>query len=54
MLAARTGRRAGGRSELFSGPGRWLALAVSLAAGIAIAALTAQLSAKWGGGIGLN
>jgi hypothetical protein len=54
MLAARTGRRPGGRSDLFSGPGRWLALAVSLAAGIAIAALTAQLSAKWGGGIGLN
>lgn len=49
MLAARTGRRAGGRAELFSGPGRWLALAVSLAIGIAIAALTAQLSAKWGG-----
>lgn len=54
MLAARTGRRADGRSDLFSGPGRWLALAVSLAVGIAIAALTAQLSAKWGGGIGLN
>jgi hypothetical protein len=49
MLAARTGRRVGGRSELFSGSGRWLALAVSLAAGIAIAAFTAQLSAKWGG-----
>jgi hypothetical protein len=54
MLAARTGWRVGGRSELFSGPGRWLALAVSLAVGIAIAALTAHLSAKWGGGIGLN
>jgi hypothetical protein len=54
MLAARLGRPPGGRSDLFSGPGRWLALAVSLAAGIAIAALTAQLSAKWGGGIGLN
>lgn len=52
MLAARTGRGAGGRSELFSGSGRWLALGVSLAVGIAIAALTAQLSAKWGG-IGL-
>jgi len=52
MLAARPGRSAGGRSELFSGPGRWLALAVSLAVGIAIAALTAHLSAKWGG-IGL-
>lgn len=54
MLAARTGRRVGGKPELFSGPGRWLALAVSLVVGIAIAALTAQLSAKWGGGFGLG
>ena len=52
MLAARSGRRAGGRSELFTGSGRWLALALSLAVGIGIAAFTAQLSAKWGG-IGL-
>jgi hypothetical protein len=52
MLAARSGRPASGRSELFSGSGRWLALSASLAAGIAIAALTAHLSAKWGG-IGL-
>jgi hypothetical protein len=52
MLSARAGRRAGGKSELFSGSGRWLALALSLAAGVAIAALTASLSAKWGG-IGL-
>jgi hypothetical protein len=51
MLAARAGRSAGGRSELFSGSGRWLALAVSLAVGIGIAALTAQLSAKWGIGL---
>ena len=49
LLAARTGRRAGGRSELFSGSGRWLALTISLVAGIAIAAFTASLSAKWGG-----
>jgi hypothetical protein len=49
LLAARTGRRAGGRSELFSGSGRWLALALSLVAGIAIAGLTASMSAKWGG-----
>lgn len=47
MLAARTGRAVGGRSELFSGSGRWLALAVSLAVGIGIAALTAHLSSKW-------
>jgi hypothetical protein len=53
MLAARTGRSARERSELFSGSGRWLALAVSLAVGIAIAAFTAQLSAKWGG-VGLG
>jgi hypothetical protein len=50
MLAARTGRPAGGRSELFSGSGRWLALAVSLVVGIGIAALTAHLSSKWGVG----
>jgi len=50
MLAARTGRPASGRSELFSGSGRWLALAVSLVVGIGIAALTAHLSAKWGAG----
>lgn len=48
MLSAGAGRRAGGKSELFSGSGRWLALALSLAAGVAIAALTASLSAKWG------
>jgi len=50
MLAARTGRPAGGRPELFSGSGRWLALAVSLVVGIGIAALTVHLSAKWGAG----
>jgi hypothetical protein len=49
MLAARVGRPAGGRAELFSGSGRWLMLCVSLAVGIAIAALTAHLSSKWGG-----
>jgi hypothetical protein len=48
MLAARAGRPASGRSELFGGSGRWLALAVSLAVGIGIAALTAHLSSKWG------
>jgi hypothetical protein len=48
MLAARTGRGAGGSSELFSGSGRWLALAVSLAVGIVIAALASHLSSKWG------
>jgi hypothetical protein len=53
MLAARRGRPADRRSELFSGSGRWLALVVSLAVGIGVAALSAQLSAKWGG-IGLN
>jgi hypothetical protein len=50
MLAARTGRPASGRSELFSGSGRWLALTVSLAVGIGIAALAAHLSSKWGVG----
>jgi hypothetical protein len=50
MLAARTGRPARGRSELFSGSGRWLALTASLAVGIGIAALTAHLSSKWGVG----
>jgi hypothetical protein len=49
MLAARPGPRAGKTPELFSGSGRWLALAASLAVGMAIAAFTAQLSAKWGG-----
>lgn len=49
MLAARSGRRTAGRTELFSGSGRWLALTGSLVVGIAIAALTAQLSANWGG-----
>jgi len=34
---------------LLSGSGRWLALTISLVAGIAIAAFTASLSAKWGG-----
>jgi hypothetical protein len=53
MLAARPGRRAGKMPELFIGSGRWLALAASLAVGVAIAAFTAQLSAKWGG-IGLG
>jgi hypothetical protein len=48
MLAARVGRPAGGRAELFSGSGRWLMLGVSLAVGIGIAALTAHLSSKWG------
>jgi hypothetical protein len=48
MLAARPGGRASGKSELFSGSGRWLALAVSLAIGIVIAALASHLSSKWG------
>ena len=48
MLAVRAGRPASGRSELFSGSGRWLALGGSLAVGIGIAALTAHLSSKWG------
>ena len=48
MLAERRGRNGGGRMVLFSGPGRWLALAVSLAVGIGVAALTVHLSAKWG------
>ena len=51
MLAARTGRRAGGRSDLFSGSGRWLALAGSLAVGVLIAALASHLSSKWGIGL---
>jgi hypothetical protein len=48
MLAARRGRTGGGRMMLLSGPGRWLALAGSLAVGIAVAAVTVHLSAKWG------
>ena len=51
MLAARTGRSAGLRSEMFSGSGRWLALAVSLVVGIAVAALASHLSSKWGVGL---
>jgi hypothetical protein len=51
MLAARAGRPASGRSEPFGGSGRWLALVVSLAVGIGIAALTAHLSSKWGIGL---
>jgi hypothetical protein len=48
MLARRTGPSADRTSELFSGSGRWLALAVSLAVGVGVAALTVHLSAQWG------
>jgi hypothetical protein len=51
MLAARPGRKTGRGPDLFSGPGRWLALAASLAVGIGIAAVTSHLSAKWGIGL---
>ena len=48
MLSARRRWAGAGRPLLFSGPGRWLALAVSLAVGVGVAALTMHLSAQWG------
>ena len=46
ILAARSGDR--GAGGLPGGGLRWLGLAVSLAVGIAVAAIAMQLSAKWG------
>lgn len=47
MLAARSA--AGGRSiAVPGGAARWLLLAASLAVGIGVAAVTMQMSAKWG------
>ena len=47
MLGARAER--GGRgSPVRGGPTRWLLLAASLAVGVGVAAVTMQMSAKWG------
>jgi hypothetical protein len=47
MLAARPARVARRGQLLFAGSARWLALVVSIAAGVAVAALATHLSAKW-------
>lgn len=47
MLAARPARVARRGQVLFAGSARWLALAVSIAAGVGVAALATHLSAKW-------
>jgi hypothetical protein len=47
MLTHGAGQGAARGQVLFSGSGRWLALVVALAAGIAVAAVASHLSAKW-------
>lgn len=47
LLTARSGRGSSRGPQLFGGSARWLALAVSLAAGVAVAAVATHLSAKW-------
>jgi hypothetical protein len=46
-LTHRAGRGAARGQLLFSGSGRWLALVVALAAGVAVAAVASHLSARW-------
>jgi hypothetical protein len=51
------GRRGGGRpspSAVPGSPARYLALAVAIAAGILIAAVTMHRSAAWTGGFGFH
>jgi hypothetical protein len=53
MLGARTehggrGGRGGRGVAVPGGPGRWLLLAVSLAVGVGVAAVTMHMSAQWG------
>ena len=47
LLSARSGH-GDGRAAVAGSPARWLALAVSLAVGVGVAAVIMQMSAKWG------
>lgn len=47
LLSARSGP-GNGAAAVAGSPARWLALAISLAIGVGVAAVTMQMSAKWG------